>query len=68
MPILEHKAIYRVGKSTLVVTLPRNWLEFNGLNAGDTVEIIGNGVLTIRPMKRQENAEINGENRNQGHA
>ncbi len=53
MPILEEHAIYRVGRSSLVVTLPRNWLNFHGLMTGDKVEIVGNGELTIRPLKRK---------------
>jgi antitoxin component of MazEF toxin-antitoxin module len=54
MPILEERIIYRVGKSSLVITLPQNWLRFFGLTAGDTVEITGNGDLTIRPRQRIE--------------
>jgi antitoxin component of MazEF toxin-antitoxin module len=53
MPILEKRMIYRVGKSSLAITLPQNWLKYFGLTAGDTVEITGNGDLTIRPHKGQ---------------
>ena len=53
MPILEERIIYKVGKSSLVITLPRNWLRFSGLGAGDVVEVTGNGDLTIRPRRRQ---------------
>ena len=52
MPIFEERIIYKVGKSSLVITLPQNWLKYFGLGAGDTVEITGNGDLTIRPLKR----------------
>lgn len=52
MPILEERMIYRVGKSSLVITLPQNWLKFFGLTAGDIVQVTGNGDLTIRPCKR----------------
>jgi antitoxin component of MazEF toxin-antitoxin module len=55
MPISEERMIYRVGKSSLAITLPQNWLRYFGLVAGDTVEVTGNGDLTIRPSKRQEN-------------
>ncbi len=55
MPILEERMIYRVGKSSLAITLPQNWLKYFGLTAGDTVEVTGNGDLTIRPRKGQEN-------------
>ena len=59
MPIFETRMIYRVGKSSLAITLPPNWLRFFGLTAGDTVEITGNGDLTIRPRNRQENEKAN---------
>ena len=55
MPILEERMIYRVGKSSLAITLPRGWLKYFGLKSGDKVEVIGNGELTIRPRKGQEN-------------
>ena len=60
MPSLEERTIYRVGKSSLVITLPRGWLNYFGLTAGDSVELTNNGDLTIRPCKRQEKvAEAN---------
>ena len=57
MPILEERMIYRVGKSSLAITLPLSWLKYFGLGAGDRVEITGNGELTIRPRKRQDNGK-----------
>lgn len=51
MPILEERMIYRVGKSSLAITLPQNWLKYFGISAGDIVEITGNGDLTIHPPK-----------------
>lgn len=57
MPIFEERTIYRVGKSSLAITLPQNWLKYFGLGAGDTVEITGNGDLTIHPRNRQENGK-----------
>lgn len=55
MPIFEERTIYRVGKSSLVITLPRNWLKYFKLGPGDTVEITGNGDLTIHPRDRETN-------------
>lgn len=68
MPIFEERMIYRVGKSSLAITLPQNWLKYFGLTAGDTVEITGNGDLTIRPRKRQENDKAeSGQTRSTSH-
>lgn len=54
MPIFEERMIYKVGRSSLAITLPRNWLKYFGLGAGDIVEITGNGDLIIRPRKKAE--------------
>jgi antitoxin component of MazEF toxin-antitoxin module len=54
MPIAEERTIYKVGKSSLVITLPQNWLRYFGLVAGDTVKLTGNGELRIRPNVRQK--------------
>lgn len=68
MPIFEERTIYRVGKSSLAITLPQNWLKYFGLGAGDTVEITGNGDLTIRPRNRQENGKAkSSQTRSTGH-
>jgi len=68
MPIFEERTIYRVGKSSLAITLPQNWLKYFGLGAGDTVEITGNGDLTIHPRNRQENGKAkNSQTRSTGH-
>jgi len=58
MPIFEKRMIYKVGKSSLAITLPQNWLKFFGLTAGDMVEVTGNGDLTIRPCKRPKNGKM----------
>ena len=68
MPIFEERTIYRVGKSSLAITLPQNWLKYFGLGAGDTVEITGNGDLTIHPRNKQENGKTkSSQTRSPGH-
>ena len=68
MPIFEERTIYRVGKSSLAITLPQNWLKYFGLGAGDTVEITGNGDLTIHPRNKQENGKAKSrQTRSTGH-
>jgi antitoxin component of MazEF toxin-antitoxin module len=61
MPISEQRMIYRVGRSSLAITLPANWLRYFGLAAGDTVEVTGNGHLTISPHKGRVNGESSSE-------
>ncbi len=65
MPIREERTIYRVEKSSLAITLPQNWLKYFGLTAGDTVEIMGDGDLTIHPLKRRDNVKADNNQDNQ---
>ncbi|MBT0160889.1 AbrB/MazE/SpoVT family DNA-binding domain-containing protein [Candidatus Bathyarchaeota archaeon A05DMB-2] len=49
MPQKENRKIVRIGKTSLGVILPRAWLRYFCLEAGDQVEVISNGVVTIKP-------------------
>jgi len=49
----------KMGKTTLVVAVPKGWIDYNKLRPGDKVEITANGELTIRPLKKSETIEIN---------
>jgi len=49
MPLLEKRRIYAAGGS-LAVTLPKGWLKYFGIKAGDEVEIVANDNLVIRPV------------------
>jgi bifunctional DNA-binding transcriptional regulator/antitoxin component of YhaV-PrlF toxin-antitoxin module len=42
-----------MGRGGLVVTVPKGWAEYYGLTAGDKLEMIADGELTIRPLKRK---------------
>ena len=53
MPILEFRRVYAAGRS-LAITLPRGWLDYFGIKAGDEVQIVANGKLVIQPTKAQE--------------
>jgi len=48
---MEHRKIMALGKSSRVVSLPKEWLKMNGLNQGDTVSVHvhGDGSLVIHP-------------------
>jgi bifunctional DNA-binding transcriptional regulator/antitoxin component of YhaV-PrlF toxin-antitoxin module len=51
MPLREFRKIHSTGGS-LAITLPLGWLRYFKLMAGDEVEIIANGELRIRPIKK----------------
>ena len=55
MPSLEYRKVYPVG-SSLVITLPRGWLAFFGIKAGDQVKIVTDQDLVISPPQGEESA------------
>ena len=48
MPIQVERILFRVGEGSLAVTLPKAWVTYNRLKAGDTVEVIVNDGVLIR--------------------
>ncbi len=50
MPSLETRRIHAAGRS-LAITLPPGWLRYFRLKAGDEVQIVANGELSIRPIQ-----------------
>ncbi len=53
MAQIEERTIGVVGGSSFMVTLPKGWLRYHGLRAGDKVTVTTNGELVIRPIKRR---------------
>ncbi len=47
MPIKVERILFRVGEGSLAVTLPKAWIIYNRLKAGDRVEVIVNDGVTI---------------------
>jgi len=58
MPIPEERPLFKTGES-LAVTLPRVWIKYFHLRAGDRVEIVVNEELIIR-VKREERDKKSG--------
>jgi len=52
MPQQEERTISRVGCSSMMITLPKGWLRFHHLRAGDKVDVITNGELLVRPKRK----------------
>jgi antitoxin component of MazEF toxin-antitoxin module len=55
MPQTENRKIIRIGKTSLGVILPKPWLTYFSLQAGDKVEVVSNGQIIIKPQIRTEN-------------
>jgi AbrB family looped-hinge helix DNA binding protein len=52
MPSLTRRKLIRFGKGSLVITLPKPWVDYYGLKAGDRLEVITDGKLIIRPERK----------------
>ena len=55
MPSLTTRKIIKFGKSTLAITLPKAWVNYFKLKAGDKLEVIANKKLIVRPDGRLTN-------------
>ena len=53
---IEERTVLRVGGSSLMVTLPKGWLRYMGIKAGDKVEVITNGEIVIRRKRRRSSS------------
>ena len=54
MPTLTVKKLIKFGEGGLVITIPRSWVRYYSLKAGDRLEVIADGELTIRPAKKKK--------------
>lgn len=54
MPSSYVRKIIDLNQGSCVVCLPKAWMRYLGLNPGDQLEVISNGDLTIRPLKRAD--------------
>ena len=51
MPNLFKRRLIKSGKASLVVVIPKSWLRYYGLRAGDRLQVIADGELIIRSEK-----------------
>ena len=47
------RSLIRMGKGGLVISVPRPWVRYYELKAGDRLEVIANGELRIRPGRER---------------
>lgn len=52
MPTLTVRKLIKFGKDGVVMTMPKEWVRYYSLRAGDKLEVIADGELIIRPEKR----------------
>lgn len=49
MPQLDTRRLLKIG-GAYAITIPGGWVRFHGLQPGDTLEVVTNGVLTVKPQ------------------
>jgi len=57
MPSISKRHIIPNGNS-LVIVIPKDWLRFWGLQKGDKVDIIYNGVMVVIPPNHPKKEKI----------
>jgi phosphate uptake regulator len=59
MPIKVIRKIILTGLSSYTISLPKDWCKFYNLKPGDSVEIIGNSELIVRPLQKPLKSDKN---------
>ena len=57
MPTLVERTIFKIGSGGFAVTLPKAWIRYYRLKAGDKVEIVANDDLTIRVKPKEKSGK-----------
>ncbi len=57
MPILAERKLFTTGDS-LAVTLPKPWVKYFHLKAGDSVEVVANNEVVIKIKRSKENIDF----------
>jgi bifunctional DNA-binding transcriptional regulator/antitoxin component of YhaV-PrlF toxin-antitoxin module len=52
MPTIEERKAISLGGKSLLVVLPKPWVDYYGVKAGDILELVTNGVLKVRPKRK----------------
>ena len=53
MPTITYRKLIKFGNAGAVITVPKGWMRYYGLRAGDTLEVIADGELIVRPVKER---------------
>jgi len=52
MPSIFERSLIRMGKEAFCIVIPKAWIRYYQLKAGDKLEVIANEELTIRPVRK----------------
>ena len=54
MPTLTFRKLIKFGQSGFVITIPKSWIRYYKLKAGDRLEVIADGELIVRPTNKKK--------------
>jgi len=57
MPSKEIRKLVRIGDTSYAVIIPRPWIRYYNLKYGDSVEVITNGSVEIKPLNTPSKEE-----------
>lgn len=57
MPTISQRKLISLGGSSLLLVLPKAWVDYHGLKRGDKVEVITDGGLRVR-LKRRKRSDL----------
>ena len=57
MPTITYRRLIRFGRGGTVITVPKGWMRYCGLWAGDKSEITANGELVARPVTEKPDSK-----------
>ena len=52
MDYQSERKLIKLGRAALAMTLPKVWVDYMQLKAGDSVEVTANRKLTIKPITK----------------
>jgi len=58
MPIMVERTLFKIGEGGFAITLPKAWIRYNELKAGDKVEIVADKDLIIRVKAKPKESEL----------
>jgi len=57
MPAITYRKLIKFGKGRAVITVPKGWMRYYGLRAGDKSEVTANGELVAGPVTEKPDSK-----------
>jgi phosphate uptake regulator len=54
MELISERKLFKIGEGGYAITLPKTWIKYNRLKAGDIVEVLADKNITVRVKPKLE--------------